>query len=224
MKPIEEKIALSKVEAYKKVERYLKEYQEGKIEVLPSKTIEETLEIMILQTLNKLRNKIGDIIKNFVSEINSTMIMAKSGAKGNLLNLSMMSACVGQQALRGKRIEKGYNQRTLAIFKKNDLGPNAHGFIKNGYKSGLNPYEFFFAAMTGRDSLMDTALRTPKSGYLYRRLSNALQDLRVEYDNTVRNANKVIVQFNYGEDGIDVSKSEGGTINVNNIVKNIKGE
>ena len=221
---IEEKIESSKVEAYKKVEGYLKEYKEGKIDLLPSKTMEETLEIMILQTLNKLRNKIGDIIKNFVSEINSTMIMAKSGAKGNLLNLSMMSACVGQQALRGKRIEKGYDQRTLAIFKQNDLGPNAHGFIKNGYKSGLNPYEFFFAAMTGRDSLMDTALRTPKSGYLYRRLSNALQDLRVEYDNTVRNANKVIVQFNYGEDGIDVSKSEGGTINVNNIVKNIKGE
>ena len=75
--------------------------------------------------------------------------------------------------------------------------------------------------MTGRDSLMDTALRTPKSGYLYRRLSNALQDLRIEYDGTVRDANKKIIQFKYGDDSIDVSRSEGGTINVKKIVKEV---
>ena len=181
---------------------------------------------MILQVLNKLRNKIEVVIKEkeFATEINPTIIMARSGAKGNPLNLAMMSACVGQQALRGKRIEKGYKARTLPVFERGDLGPNAHGFIKNSYKSGLNPYEFFFAAMTGRDSLMDTALRTPKSGYLYRRLSNALQDLRVEYDSTIRDANRIIVQFNYGEDGMDISKSEGGTINIKRIVRDIKGE
>jgi DNA-directed RNA polymerase subunit A' len=72
--------------------------------------------------------------------------------------------------------------------------------------------------MTGRDSLMDTALRTPKSGYLYRRLANAMQDLRVEYDNTVRDASNRIIQFDYGEDGIDVSKSENGIINVKRII------
>ena len=72
--------------------------------------------------------------------------------------------------------------------------------------------------MTGRDSLMDTALRTPKSGYLYRRLANAMQDLRVEYDYTVRDASGRIVQFQYGEDGIDISKSEGGKLNVKRII------
>ena len=72
--------------------------------------------------------------------------------------------------------------------------------------------------MTGRDSLMDTALRTPKSGYLYRRLANAMQDLKVEYDNTVRDASQKIIQFEYGEDGIDVSKSENGIINVKRII------
>jgi len=223
-KEIKDKIRKEKDDAYKKVEEFIKQYEEGKIEALPSKTVDETVELMILQELNKLRNKLGDIIKNFAGDKNPTIIMAKSGARGNLLNLSMMSACVGQQALRGKRIEKGYAGRTLTLFKQGDLRPSARGFIANCYKSGLNPYEFFFAAMTGRDSLMDTALRTPKSGYLYRRLSNALQDLRVEYDNTVRNSNKSIVQFNYGEDGIDVSKSEGGTINIKKIVKDIKGE
>jgi len=149
------------------------------------------------------------------------MIMADSGARGNLLNLAQMAACVGQQAMRGKRIEKGFTDRTLSSFKKGDLSPEAHGFTSNGFKTGLTPYEFFFGAITGRDSLMDTALRTPKSGYLYRRLANALQDLKVEYDHTVRDAAQKIIQFDYGEDGIDVSKSENGVINVKRIIKTI---
>ncbi len=221
---VKKKIEEIKEEAYQKVKEYIKEYEEGKVEALPSKTVEQTLEIRILEVLNKLRNRVGDVIKESAEETNPIVIMARSGARGNMLNLAMMSACVGQQALRGKRIEKGYQGRTLAAFKHNDLGPAAHGFIKNSYKAGLNPYEFFFAAMTGRDSLMDTALRTPKSGYLYRRLSNALQDLRIEYDGTVRDANKMIIQFSYGEDGIDISKSEGGTVNIKRIVRDIKGE
>jgi DNA-directed RNA polymerase subunit A' len=76
-------------------------------------------------------------------------------------------------------------------------------------------------AMTGRDSLMDTALRTPKSGYLYRRLANAMQDLKVEYDGSVRNSSKKIIQFKYGDDGIDVSKSEAGKINVKRIIESV---
>jgi DNA-directed RNA polymerase subunit A' len=221
---VKKKMEEIKEDAYQKVRDYIKEYEEGKVEALPSKTIEQTLEIRILEVLNKLRNKVGEVIKESAEETNPIVIMARSGARGNMLNLAMMSACVGQQALRGKRIEKGYQGRALAGFKHNDLGPAAHGFIKNSYKAGLNPYEFFFAAMTGRDSLMDTALRTPKSGYLYRRLSNALQDLRIEYDGTVRDANKMIIQFSYGEDGIDISKSEGGTVNIKRIVRDIKGE
>jgi DNA-directed RNA polymerase subunit A' len=130
-----------------------------------------------------------------------------------------MAACVGQQAMRGKRIDKGYSHRTLSCFKKDDLSPKARGFISHGFKAGLSPAEFFFMGITGRDSLMDTALRTPKSGYLYRRLANALQDLKVEYDQTVRDASGRIVQFNYGEDGVDVSKSENGQINVQRVIE-----
>jgi len=130
-----------------------------------------------------------------------------------------MAACVGQQALRGGRIDKGYTSRSLSCFKKNDLGAVPRGFIGVGFKDGLKPHEMFFMAMTGRDSLMDTALRTPKSGYLYRRLANAMQDLKIEYDFTVRDASKKIVQFNYGEDCLDVSKTEGGKLNVKEIIE-----
>lgn len=97
----------------------------------------------------------------------------------------------------------------------------AHGFVTNSFKSGLKPQELFFMAMTGRDGLMDTALRTPKSGYLYRRLANAMQDLKIEYDYTVRDASGKIVQFVYGEDGVAVSRSEGGRINVKNIITDV---
>lgn len=209
-------------DAYKKVDELIAMYNDGKLESFPGKSAEQTLELKILELLNKARNKTGEIVRDsFIDKKTGIMYMANSGSKGKPLNLAMMAACVGQQAMRGGRITTGYKGRTLPHFKKGDLTPAAHGFIKFGFKSGLSPSEFFFMGMTGRDSLMDTALRTPKSGYLYRRLANAMQDLKVEYDDTIRDAAKRIVQFTYGEDKIDVSKSEGGTINVKNIIKEI---
>ena len=207
--------------AKKEAENLIVQYKDNKLESFPGRTLEESIELRILEVLNKARNETGEIVAKFADMTSHTMIMARSGARGNLLNLAQMAACVGQQAMRGKRIEKGFDGRTLSSFKKNDLSPAARGFISERFKTGLSPTEFFFGAMTGRDSLMDTALRTPKSGYLYRRLANALQDLKVEYDGTVRDASSKIVQFQYGEDGIDVSKSEKGFINVKRIIKSI---
>ncbi|MBI2140597.1 DNA-directed RNA polymerase subunit A' [Candidatus Woesearchaeota archaeon] len=206
-------------QAERDVQELISLFQNNKLDTFPGRTLRETLELRILEVLNKARNRTGEIVAEFASPNSPTMVMAESGARGNLLNLAQMAACVGQQAMRGKRIEKGYHGRTLSSFKKGDLSSSARGFIANGFKSGLNPHEFFFGAMTGRDSLMDTALRTPKSGYLYRRLANAMQDLKVEYDHTVRDAAKRIIQFIYGEDGVDVSKSENGVINVSRIIE-----
>ncbi len=210
------------IKAREDVKKLIDSYHNNTLQTFPGRTLKETLELKILELLNKARNETGEIVSDYSNKETHMIIMAKSGARGNLLNLAQMAACVGQQAMRGKRIEKGYKERTLSCFKKGDLCPEAHGFIADGFKKGLNPKEFFFASMTGRDSLMDTALRTPKSGYLYRRLANALQDLKVEYDNTVRDSNKKIVQFNYGEDRIDVSKSDGGIVDVNTVIKSTK--
>ncbi len=211
-------------EARAKVNQFIEERKAGRLEAIPGYSEDETLEFKILEILNKARNAVGEAVASIADENNPTIIMSTSGAKGNILHLAQMAACVGQQALRGRRIDKGFTYRTLPTFKQFDLSPEAKGFIKHGFKNGLTPTEFFFGAMTGRDSLMDTALRTPKSGYLYRRLANALQDLKVEYDSTVRDSNKTIIQFKYGEDGIDISKSEGGTINYKKIIKEVAGE
>ncbi len=194
-----------------KVEELIKDYMMGKMEAYPGKTLRETLEFKILATLNKARNKSSHIVEE-MSKPSGTTIMAESGARGKLLNLTMISALVGQTSLRGSRIVKGYNRRTLPHFNKDDLSAGPHGFIRHGYKAGLTPHEFFFHAIAGRDSLMDTSMRTPKSGYLQRRLINALQDIKVEYDGTVRDSNNIIIQFKYGEDGVDVSKTRGGEV------------
>ena len=208
-------------QAEKDVTQLIDDFHNNTLEILPGRTAAETLELRILEVLNKARNKSGEFATQYADQNTNLVVMINSGAKGKPLNLAQMAACVGQQAMRGKRIEKGYFDRTLTCFKKGDLSPLARGFIRNGFKHGLNPKEFFFGAMTGRDSLMDTALRTPKSGYLYRRLANAMQDLRVEYDETVRDSSGKIIQFQYGEDGIDVSKSEKGMLNVQRLIDSV---
>ncbi len=102
------------------------------------------------------------------------------------LNFGQMTAALGQQSVRGKRIEKGYLARALPHFPQNDPSPDAKGFVRSNYRDGLNPIEFFFHAMGGREGLVDTAVRTQQSGYMQRRLVNALEHLKVEYDLTVQ--------------------------------------
>ncbi len=206
------------------VENLIQQFMKGKLDVIVGLTAEDSLELKILEVLNKVRNVIGKSLSEINDKTNHTLVMARSGAKGSILNLAQMASCVGQLSMSGRRISRGYKGRTLSFFKKGDLRPGARGFVDKGYKKGLNPSEYFFGAMTGRDSLMDTALRTPKSGYLYRRLANALQDLRVEYDKTVRDASGAIVQFKYGDDSMDVAKSEGGSINVRDVVRGVVGK
>ncbi len=193
-------------EAEEKTRGILEDYNNNKLEIIPGKTREETREIKIIQALNEVRTKIGAVVKKEFPKEKSINVMISAGSGGNILNITQMACCVGQQSLWGKRIGLGYTNRTLSFFKEGELSPASRGFIKSPFLKGLRPYEFFFSSVTGRDALMDTALRTPKSGYLYRRLANALQDLKISYDGTVRDSSDTIVQFEYGEDGYDVSR------------------
>lgn len=191
--------------AENKTQKIIESFYDGSLEPLPGKTLAETREIRILQALNETRTEIGDAVKAGFPKDSLANKMIDSGAGASMLHITQIACSVGQQVLNGKRIDFGYHGRTLSFFKKEDLSPRSRGFIYNSFMKGLRPDEFFFGAMTGRDGLMDTALRTPKSGYLYRRLANALQDLIVAYDGTVRDASNTVVQFTYGLDGIDIS-------------------
>ena len=197
-------------DAEKKVDKILEDFYAGTIDLIPGKSDEESREIHMLKALNEIRTKIGEIVKiNFPDE-NPVSPMMKSGGGGKIMNITQMASCVGQQTFAGGRVSIGYNNRTLPFFKKGDLSPRARGFIKSPFIKGLRPEEFFFQAMTGRDSMMDTGLRTPKSGYLYRRLASALQDIRAEYDGTIRDSGNNIIQFKYGNDGVDITKLHTG--------------
>ena len=206
-------------EAEQKVQRLIEAYENEELEPLPGKTLEETLESKIMAVLAESRDQAGEVASQYLGMNNHAVIMAKTGARGKILNITQMSALLGQQSIRGKRLYRGYRDRVLAHFKRRDLGARAKGFIINSYKSGLTPAEYFFHAMGGREGLVDTAVRTAQSGYMQRRLINALQDLKVDYDGTVRDPSGIIVQFRYGEDGIDPMRSwQGKTVDVDRII------
>jgi len=207
------------------VQKRIRIYEDGQLEPMPGRTPEETLEMQIMQVLGKARDRTGEIAGRHLGLGNSAVVMAVSGARGSMLNLTQMAGCVGQQSVRGERIMRGYDDRTLPHFKKGDRGSDAHGFIKHSYKGGLNATEFFFHAIGGREGLVDTAVRTSQSGYLQRRMINALQDLKVAYDGTVRTTGGRIIQFTYGEDGTDPMKScFGDPVDVKGIVESVLKE
>ncbi|HEV8359766.1 MAG TPA: DNA-directed RNA polymerase subunit A', partial [Candidatus Thermoplasmatota archaeon] len=211
-------------EAMRKVESLVRAFHEGQLEQMPGRSLDETLELEIMQVLGRARDQAGQIAGRYLGLDNSAVIMAKSGARGSMLNLSQMAGSVGQQAVRGERIRRGYQQRTLPHFKRGDLGAFAKGFVKSCYKSGLNPTEYFFHSMGGREGLVDTAVRTSRSGYMQRRLINALEDLKIEYDGTVRNTAGTIIQFDYGEDRVDPTRSlRGKAVNVNEAIMEVLG-
>jgi len=194
----------------KSVAKLTGEFQTGGLERLPGQTLRESFEIKVMNELAKARDGAGNIVQSGLPIENGGIVMTRSGARGSSLNIGQMMGSVGQQSIRGKRIMRGYEGRTLPHFQEDDPMPVARGFVYNCYRDGLTPLEFFFHAMGGREGLVDTAVRTQQSGYMQRRLINALEHLRVEYDGTVRNSVGDIVQFTYGEDGVDPSKSDHG--------------
>ncbi len=209
--------------AEKNVYDLISRYEKGTLERLPGQTLGESLEIFVMNELAHARDTAGVLADDYFTMDNNGMVMTKTGARGSSLNLGQMAACVGQQSVRGKRVLRGYRDRTLAHFQPGDSRPRARGFIYSSYRTGLNPIEFFFHAMGGREGLVDTAVRTQQSGYMQRRLINALEYLRVEYDSTVRDPDGGIVQFRYGEDGVDPAKSDHGkAVNIGRLIERVK--
>jgi DNA-directed RNA polymerase subunit A' len=207
-KNIEEEIKKAEEDAANLIVKY----KTKGLKILPGMTAKESLEAQIMNVLATGVSRVSDIIKENIKP-NDIVHMFTSGSKGSIINTTQMAAVVGQETISGKRIRRGYLTRTLPHIKPRDLSPGAHGFVKNGFKQGLTPFELFWNIMNGREGLMDKSLRTRKSGYMQRRLVNALQDLKVYNDGTVRTSNNKIVQFKAGEDGIDPSKSDWGKLN-----------
>ncbi len=169
-------------------------------------------ETQVNNILNKATEQSGSTAVKSLNKNNRFVIMVNSGSKGSLLNISQMISCLGQQNVDGKRIPYSFDNRTLPHFTKYDDSPGARGFIENSYISGLTAPELFFHAMGGRIGLIDTAVKTSQTGYIQRRLVKGLEDLKVEYDMTVRNNMGKIIQFSYGDDSVDATRVENQAI------------
>ncbi len=210
--------------AMREVRELVERYRAGELEQMPGRSLEETLEVEAMKRLGRARDDAGRIASRHLGLENSAVIMARSGARGSMLNLSQMAGCIGQQAVRGERLSRGYWKRTLPHFQPEDLGAEAKGFVRSSYKSGLKPTEYFFHSMGGREGLVDTAVRTSRSGYMQRRLINALEDLKVMEDRTVRNTARTVIQFRFGEDGVDPMRSVGGrAVDVDEVIVEVLG-
>uniref|UniRef100_A0A6C0HRK2 DNA-directed RNA polymerase n=1 Tax=viral metagenome TaxID=1070528 RepID=A0A6C0HRK2_9ZZZZ len=172
----------------------------------------EVFETKVNNILNQSTAETSKIAIDSLSKDNRFVIMFKAGSKGTELNISQMIACVGQQNVNGKRIPYGFEERTLPQFTKFDDTAKARGFVESSYINGLSPSELFFHAMGGRVGLIDTAVKTSTTGYIQRRLIKGLEDLVVNYDMSVRSNKHKIVQFLYGDDGIDPMRVENQTL------------
>ncbi|TVU08159.1 hypothetical protein EJB05_41549 [Eragrostis curvula] len=171
----------------------------------------KVLDTMMTNALNKITSSVNKELfpkglqKRFPK--NCLSLMTVSGAKGGMVNMSQISSLLGQQELEGKRVPRMVSGKTLPCFPPWDTSSRAGGYISDRFLTGLRPQEYYFHCMAGREGLVDTAVKTSRSGYLQRCLIKSLESLKVSYDHTVRDADGSIVQFRYGEDGVDVLKS-----------------
>ncbi|TRY75843.1 hypothetical protein TCAL_12658 [Tigriopus californicus] len=209
---------------YNKCDDYIAQLAEGALPSQAGQSQEETLEALILKELSAIREKAGKASLTALHKSNAPLTMALCGSKGSFINISQMIACVGQQAISGKRVPNGFEDRALPHFDRHSKIPAAKGFVENSFYSGLTPTEFFFHTMGGREGLVDTAVKTAETGYMQRRLVKSLEDLVQHYDDTVRNSSNEVIQFEYGGDGLDPMMMEGKDkpVDFNRVLEHIK--
>lgn len=201
----------------KKIESLQLQVHMGLFDNTSGRTNQEEFERKIFETLNVAISKAGQMGLKSLAANNRMVNMVKCGSKGSDLNIAQMISLLGQQSIEGKRIAYGFQDRTLPHFKRYDDGADARGYIESSFVKGLNPAEFFFHAMTGREGLIDTAVKTADSGYMQRKLVKTMEDLITHHDGSVRDAGGLIVQFAYGDDATSATKIENQPIGLANM-------
>lgn len=166
----------------------------------------EVFEINLQKNLQAVQ---GDIQKNIMMNLtpkDGLYVTTYSASSGTEMNVGQIVGCLGQVIVEERRIQKKFNHRTLPMFYQHDDSAFARGFCHNSFMSGLNPMEFFFHVMSGREGLINTAIKTADTGYVQRKLIKTMEDIKVEYDGTVRNANDKLIQCVYGDNNISTEK------------------
>ena len=195
-----------------KIEKIMQEIHLGIFENFTGQSNNDYFEMKVNSLLNNTINQTGKIGLEQLDQKNRVTNMVNCGSKGKSTNIAQIVACLGQQNVDGKRIPYGFVDRTLPHYNKYDDSSEARGFVENSFISGQTPQEYFFHAMGGREGLIDTAVKTSETGYLQRKLIKSMEDLRVDFDYSVRNNSGCIIQFTYGSDGLDSTKVESQSL------------
>ena len=190
--------------SYEKIKELRDKYE---LLILKDPSLDQNVDTVVKNSLN---NSTSSYTKTWLSNglitpfpQNNFTMMVKSGSKGSLANQTLVSCMLGQQELEGRRAPRMTSGKTLPSFEPFDPNPRSSGFITDRFSTGVRPQEFFFHAMAGREGLIDTAVKTSRSGYLQRCLMKHLEQIVVGYDYTVRDCDGNVIQFLYGEDSID---------------------
>ena len=187
----------------KNIDKIMQEIHLDVFENFSGQTNNDYFESKVNDLLNKTLTQTESMGLESLDPKNRVTTMVNCGSKGKPTNVSQIIACLGQQNVDGKRIPYGFVDRTLPHFQKYDDSAEARGFVENSFISGQTPSEYFFHAMGGREGLIDTAVKTSETGYIQRKLIKSMEDLFVDFDYSVRNSSGCIIQFIYGEDGMD---------------------
>jgi DNA-directed RNA polymerase II subunit RPB1 len=200
-----------------KIDKIMQEVHLNIFENFSGQTNKEYFETQVNSLLNNTLNKTGKIGLENLDQKNRVTNMVNCGSKGKSTNIAQIVACLGQQNVDGKRIPYGYIDRTLPHYNKYDDSSEARGFVENSFITGQTPQEYFFHAMGGREGLIDTAVKTSATGYIQRKLMKSMEDLKVDYDLSVRNNSGCIIQFVYGIDGMDPCSIESQSLLIMNM-------
>ncbi|KAM6526293.1 hypothetical protein FSOLCH5_002415 [Fusarium solani] len=181
-------------------------------EVMRDDSKQEGLDLLMKEGLSGITDKVqtacvpNGLEKPFPK--NQMQAMTTSGAKGSRVNASLISCNLGQQVLEGRRVPIMVSGKSLPCFNPFETHARAGGYIVQRFLTGIRPQEYYFHHMAGREGLIDTAVKTSRSGYLQRCVIKGMEGLTVAYDTTVRDADGSMIQFLYGEDGLDVTKQK----------------
>ena len=205
--------------AYNEVEEMINKFHTGKLEAQAGCDGRSNFGDKNFWNFNKVREEAGQVCVDELPKTNAPLIMATSGFKRVIHQCVTDGIVLGNKSsvinvfqmdfkIEHYRISKR-NVRFLRIILTTAKMPAAKGFVRNSFYSGLTPSEFLFHAVTGREGLVDTAVKTAETGYMSRRLIKSLEDLSCQYDMTVRDATGNLVQFKFGDDGLDPTNLEG---------------
>ncbi|KAF6830321.1 DNA-directed RNA polymerase I subunit rpa1 [Colletotrichum musicola] len=181
-------------------------------EVMRDDTKQEGLDMLMNASTGKVSSMVtaaclpAGLVKQFPK--NQMQTMTTSGAKGSQVNANLISCNLGQQVLEGRRVPLMVSGKSLPCFRPFETDVRAGGYIVQRFLTGIRPQEYYFHHMAGREGLIDTAVKTSRSGYLQRCIIKGMEGLTVSYDSTVRDADGTLVQFLYGEDGLDPTKQK----------------